>query len=288
MTQIISFNKNIDMIRIAEELAERNNWKFLKKSNISRIILTPSLIIPTPAIMNVPVLLIRFLLLRETAIGIHDAIGHDQSDKLKVFIYNLFCRIFATQLLFFSEFSKLEYKRIFWRKRNMKVNYFGLNYDKIFDINTNAPRSKIYDYILFGRMKEYTGINDLEKFASDNPKIRFLVVGANAPPGLDKYGNVTVIRRFVSDDELINLILGAHNVLLPYHSATQSGAIPLAIFCGVGVAFNDVGALKEQILVDTASVEFQSGESFYDFLLPAKSISYEEWKAAAGEPESDW
>jgi glycosyltransferase involved in cell wall biosynthesis len=63
--------------------------------------------------------------------------------------------------------------------------------------------------------------------------------------GLDDH--VTVIDRYVGDEDLIGQIAESHAVVLPYRSATQSGLIPLALAAGRPVVTTDVGGLAEQV-----------------------------------------
>jgi glycosyltransferase involved in cell wall biosynthesis len=82
--------------------------------------------------------------------------------------------------------------------------------------------------------------------AKDNSKERIVVAGKGSDPALSelsKQPNVDIINRFISDDELDDLIKGCIATLLPYDSATQSGVTILSYSYGKPVIAFDVGEL---------------------------------------------
>lgn len=60
--------------------------------------------------------------------------------------------------------------------------------------------------------------------------------------------NVTIINRFLLDEEMAYLNDISDVVLLPYKSASQSGIIPTSFLFGNPVIATKVGALKDNII----------------------------------------
>ena len=197
-------------------------------------------ILPTTSIWNVPIVLLLRLLGRRVFVGIHDVEGHDPPDKKKVHLYNNALSLLASEIIVFSAFSRDRFATVFSRRKPCRVYYFGT--DLIF-----RPSSKTLDVLMFGRLKPYTGIDNLLEIVQRCPKLQFCVAGRNAPAKLqDRAPNLRVISSFLSDAQLFALIGAARVVLLPYRSATQSGAIPLALSHGTWIVGYNVGGLREQ------------------------------------------
>jgi len=108
--------------------------------------------------------------------------------------------------------------------------------------------------LFFGRLEPYKGLDVLieavRTLEERGCNIRVVVAG-NGELGLD--GNtvlpkcITLIHRFVADDEIRHIFESADLVVLPYKSATQSGVIPMAYAFGKPVVATDVGALRDVV-----------------------------------------
>lgn len=59
---------------------------------------------------------------------------------------------------------------------------------------------------------------------------------------------VEIMNRYVSEDELVELLTTRHIVVAPYRSGTQSGIVPLALSAGRPVVATEVGGLPEVIV----------------------------------------
>jgi glycosyltransferase involved in cell wall biosynthesis len=63
----------------------------------------------------------------------------------------------------------------------------------------------------------------------------------------DLRGAVTLIARYLPDDEVAQLLASHHVLVAPYRSATQSGVVSLAFAAGRPVVASDVGGLRESV-----------------------------------------
>lgn len=115
----------------------------------------------------------------------------------------------------------------------------------------SAPKLVVFA----GRVRAYKGLDLLmEAWAShDFEGARLVIAGEGRLRHVGRATNVEatnvdVINRWLSDDELEQLIASATVVVLPYREASQSGIVPLARALGVPVVVTPVGGLPEQFL----------------------------------------
>ncbi|HHV77985.1 MAG TPA: glycosyltransferase family 4 protein [Syntrophothermus lipocalidus] len=110
--------------------------------------------------------------------------------------------------------------------------------------------------LFFGRISPYKGLQVLlEAFPiiqRQIPQTRLLIVGSgNIGPyqdQLSRFKNVTVVNRWVSDNEVGDFFSQASIVVAPYVDGTQSGVIPIAYSFGIPVVATNVGGLPEQVV----------------------------------------
>lgn len=107
--------------------------------------------------------------------------------------------------------------------------------------------------LFFGRMNPYKGVDNFLKIVKLCPEVQFIAVGRVDPQvqnfvdQLKLFPNVTLIDRYVNYEEMEGFFKKSDWVILPYHTATQSGVVIDS--CRYGrpcIAFN-VGAVSEQI-----------------------------------------
>jgi glycosyltransferase involved in cell wall biosynthesis len=114
--------------------------------------------------------------------------------------------------------------------------------------------------LFFGYVRPYKGLGVLldafAAFAARDDEARLLVVGEfyeDREPyeaqieRLRMGDRVTLVDRYVSDDEVAHFFLAADLLVLPYLSATQSGVIQIAQSFGLPVVTTDVGGLPEVV-----------------------------------------
>jgi glycosyltransferase involved in cell wall biosynthesis len=108
--------------------------------------------------------------------------------------------------------------------------------------------------LFFGRIEPYKGLdNFVEAAIRLGPIAEFVIagVGTITPEVASRIASspalFTVLNRFISDEEMINLFDRATVVMLPYHSATQSGIPAGAASRGAVPVGFAVGGLTNQI-----------------------------------------
>ena len=111
------------------------------------------------------------------------------------------------------------------------------------------------DVLFFGRLRGYKGLDLLRdawpQVLAVHPSATLRVVGIGddkaLAPGLADLPGVSVEKRWVADSDIRSLITSARLLVLPYHEASQSGVLPLAMALGVPVVATRVGGLAEQM-----------------------------------------
>jgi len=238
--KLVNFSKNPDMVRIASEFSDEFSLHLQCTLDKSVILTKSTVYIVTPNIKNILLLIVRSCLLKRTIIGIHDVVSHERTDFYKVWIYNYIICILASKVIVFSKFSLEELVAKFPVKRkNIMVYHFGKNLKPV-------RKMKTIDCLFFGRGLSYTGMHFIPEIAQRMPDLSFKVISRNAHRLTVVPHNLTIVPNFVDDAELFSAIASTRVILLPYVSATQSGAIPLAASANAQIIAFDVGGLSEQ------------------------------------------
>ncbi|KAF2509241.1 glycosyltransferase family 4 protein [Flavobacterium zhairuonense] len=163
--------------------------------------------------------------------------------------------------------SKDQYKELINTYKQKKVyyhNFPSLVTTSIINGKKLVPELKnINNYILFfGRIELYKGIDILyDEYCKNNLlSTRSLVIagsgGVYFKRDENKENNITFINRYIDDEELNDLFNGAHSVIYPYISATQSGVLSLAYHFNKPVIVSNVPFFRECL------TEGQTGYSF--------------------------
>jgi glycosyltransferase involved in cell wall biosynthesis len=176
----------------------------------------------------------------------------------------------STPIIFHSHTSRkrfIEYKQIFAKNQisdnNLVMIRFGLfeTYKCFSKQSANPGNNGKINILNFGRIVPYKGIDlliEAVKILQDKYPIHLIVAGEGIPYfNFDDIISYEFINRFISNEEIVNLIESCSMVVLPYTSASQSG-VPMAVysFCKPVVASNIAGFrevidhLKTGILVD--------------------------------------
>jgi glycosyltransferase involved in cell wall biosynthesis len=104
--------------------------------------------------------------------------------------------------------------------------------------------------LLFGRLEQYKGVEVLVEAMrlvwKKRPDVRLVVAGAGEAARLvPDDQRISLIPRYIPENEVDELLAGASLMVLPYTQASQSGVGVLAIAAGVPVVVSDLGALPE-------------------------------------------
>ena len=189
----------------------------------------------TAHISNLPLAVLCKIFGVKLVFTIHDWNPHEGSQSKAVSLYNMAVKNYLGDE--FIVFSPVEF-----HKPVHVLNLAG------FDFKGSVNKS---DYFLFfGRIEPYKGVKHLVSIANllkkHNSKFRIVVAGKGEDPALfelSKLSNVNIINRFISEDELDNLIGSCISTILPYDSATQSGVAILSYSYSKPVIAFDVGSL---------------------------------------------
>lgn len=188
----------------------------------------------------------------EVVFTVHDGVLHiGEQRKWEQKLLN-FCIQKADKIVFLSEYvEKLTTKEIGFTSLSAVIPHPLLN------VNLPAPKKRelpAQPALLFlGRVVDYKGIDLLLEALEGIPenKISRLTIAGREYNSLTlKYPeNIPVerINRWLTDEELADL-LNCHDILvLPYKEASQSGIITLGIASAIPMICTRVGGLKEQL-----------------------------------------
>lgn len=138
--------------------------------------------------------------------------------------------------------------------------------DVALPFSNNKPMLLFYGYIY-----PYKGLDILAKsielLKDDWDKFNVVIAGAGDDPSLPYFRSLPngfVMNKFLSNDEMMNLIRQSSAILLPYRSASQTGIIPTCTLYGKPFIATNVGAFSESVIdgYNGLLVEPESPESF--------------------------
>jgi glycosyltransferase involved in cell wall biosynthesis len=173
--------------------------------------------------------------------SIHDYEPHPGTSYYSVLIYNhIVTHILADEVLFYCP--------------SVESRKTASSYQKLGGFRQKIKKPKSGNYILtVGRMKEYKGIDNLYKIATESDR-SFVVAGKGDSKYLKKIKkmeNTKVINKFIKKKKLLRLYRKASICLLPYKSATQSGVILMSYAHATPVMVTNVGCLRHYVDDDT-------------------------------------
>ncbi len=149
--------------------------------------------------------------------------------------------------------SVLEHEGI--RRENIAVvPHAGFTF---YDMGSTCITTSANPQILFfGRISKYKGIelllDALRLIKCSFPNVKLKIVGSgDVAPYAEKINslkdNITLINKWIRDEDVADFIKDVDFVVLPYIHATQSGVIPLAYAFKKPVLATNVGCLSEQV-----------------------------------------
>ena len=136
----------------------------------------------------------------------------------------------------------------------------------------NVDVSVIKHQICFvGRIEPYKGLDLLvEAFQKKKTKgIKLVIAGGGSISTetltrISSNTNIQLINRFISDEEMVDIIENSDFMVLPYLRASQSGVIPMSFALGRTVIATRVGALEEQVKEGTGKLVGLDSECIAD------------------------
>jgi glycosyltransferase involved in cell wall biosynthesis len=186
---------------------------------------------------------LNFFIRREKTVQtLHEVTSHEANNsyperrKLNILVNN------STPIIFHSNISLnrfLEYRQVLGRKERSKDNLVMIRFGlfetyKCFKSQSTKPIKTTEIVILnFGRIVPYKGIHlliEAVKILQDKYPIHLIVAGEGNPYfDFNDINSYEFINRFISNEEIVDLIESCTMVVLPYISASQSG-VPMAVY----------------------------------------------------------
>lgn len=231
-------------------------------------------------VWNLPIMLFSKKKTRTYQV-IHEVIPHegDSQEKMVDLMNKAICMLCETIVLRNQTYIEEMVKRYHISKERVKYLELWRRYP-LYTKPVNAKR-----VLFFGRINPYKGADKLAELVKLCPEIEFDVVGRvdsqmeAVVAELEKESNVKINQNYVSDEEMKKYFTGADWVIVPYHTASQSGIIIDAYKYSRPVIAFDVGAIREQVA---------NGESGY--LIEAENIQEfaEKIREAVDMPKNEY
>ena len=200
-----------------------------------------------------PVLPFLFSLKRIATI--HDPAPHTGEESLKKTIIKMVYNNLITNYLVYSRYS---YQQFIFNNRQLHFNLFTAQlkpYSYISRLDTTVKQENKY-ILYFGRISYYKGIDLLieayKALASQYPNLTLIIAGKGSidymPTDNIHIDSIRLLNKYVSIQELAELIQNAEFIVCPYREATQSGVLMTAFALNKPVLATNVGAFPEYVV----------------------------------------
>lgn len=187
---------------------------------------------------------------------IHDVVPH--SNTSNSFFIDFFQKLqvkLSDKITVYGEFLKNQAIEHFKLQDSDVYSYLhGVNRLKDRDLVPSSRSGKTYVSFI-GRIEAYKGIDTFLKIAQkfkDSHLCEFLIAGSGDLSAYSKeiesLSNVKIINRFLSDDEIDELLSSSYLSVLPYNDASQTGVIQVSYFNACPVLVSNVGGLPENVI----------------------------------------
>ena len=186
---------------------------------------------------------------------LHDPQPHESIlMDFKLFIFNTFFgneTINKVHSIILLNKKDVEYVQNKYNKPVNVIPHANFNY-YVRTLNMNPTLKSTIGF--FGRIEPYKGLDLLieafEKLGRFN--IKLIVAGSGLIDNITARKiaankNITLINRYIADEEFQGLMDQVDFIVLPYKRASQSGVIPMSFAFGKTVIATKVGALEEQV-----------------------------------------
>lgn len=186
-------------------------------------------------------------------ITIHDPKLHDSINNLNEYFYALFSR---KSFQYVSDIILLNKKDVKFIEKKYNKPVLVIPHACFTEYNKNTIKDNtLHKKIGFiGRIEPYKGLDILiEAFEHCKTKdLELLIAGSgkieeNLLERINTNKRITLINRYIQDEEFETIFNQFDFLVLPYKRASQSGVIPLSFSFGKTVIATNVGALEEQI-----------------------------------------
>lgn len=185
---------------------------------------------------------------------IHDVRPHPGPTGILYELHRLFYPSKADAVISLSEHVYRDLVRVYPGKAHILSRHGIILTGSSIDSEAVADRHR--QFLFFGRIDRYKGLDILVKAFEiaqrEDPAVRLEIVGsgrirARLRRKIESLG-ITLVNRWVSEEEAASAIARCGVIVLPYTSATQSGVAAAALANGIPAIATNVGALPEQII----------------------------------------
>jgi glycosyltransferase involved in cell wall biosynthesis len=198
----------------------------------------------------------------KVVLAIHDAVLHSGETTWKSSLPRfLFFRLPVNKtFVFYSDYSMQQFIKHTPHSKGKKLLLQMQAFSYFNKLGQHKPNQH-NNLLFFGRISKYKGVDILldamplvlEAF----PEEKLIIAGKGADDDLlqhpvlqDKKFNITLINRYIPNEELVGLIKEAKLIVCPYIDATQSGVLMTAFALHKPVIASSVGAFAEHIKND--------------------------------------
>jgi glycosyltransferase involved in cell wall biosynthesis len=188
---------------------------------------------------------------------VHDPLPHSGESNWRTSLAKFLYMRLAKGYFFYSEFALQQFKNYYKKVDDPKhvLSLFPYHFYKSFKPSEEKKREFI---LFFGRLSPYKGVDILLKampsFLKKHPQEKLLIAGKtvngytiNMEAVAELKCQITVVDKYLSNQELVSLISRAKVIVCPYKDATQSGVLMTAFALNTPVIATNVGAFSEYI-----------------------------------------
>lgn len=189
--------------------------------------------------------------------SLHEVGSHQNSVPTNDLINSIICD--KSKVIFHSRATAKRFHQL-PHSKNCRITIipFGkfetsLLYERDVPIKHNLDLSKP-TFLFYGFIKPYKGLDLLaaamKHLSPIHDKFNMIIAGGgqdNSLPYFQAQNNCLVINRYLSNEEMMKLNRISSAVVLPYHTASQTGIIPTCFLYAKPVIATSVGAFTENI-----------------------------------------
>ena len=187
-------------------------------------------------------------------ITIHDPLPHSGEYSWKIKFAQKLYLIYTSKVILYSKFARSLFDSVFPSKSDLSDSIRLLPYNYIsFSASETTPTNQYI--LLFGRLSYYKGLDILldaiPYVIKQNPDLKILIAGRTESgynlPDSSYTKQVDFISKYLSVNDLTDLIRHAKFIVCPYRDATQSGVLMTALAMHKCVIATNVGSFPEYI-----------------------------------------
>jgi glycosyltransferase involved in cell wall biosynthesis len=206
------------------------------------------LYLPYKHFWDIPFILLFKLMNKKIIFTVHDGILHSgERNFITQSLSNIRIKK-ATELIFLTQHVKKKVFNTLKISKEYSIVPHPIIENEYVDLKKRNPKSK--NLLFLGRIDKYKGIELLVEsaIASEAYFDKLIIAGKTLYPlKIKSHYKIELIDKYLSDEEIGDLLSWANALVLPYTEATQSGVIALGIFAELPMICTKVGGFSEQL-----------------------------------------